>query len=161
VRLLRGRERGLDLREPADRVRPRGAFRGMLELLELALRLGRDRDARARERARDLDRALPARFDRGRDGLAEILRERLRLELDPVPIRATGELAELREALGRLGRNDAERFELTDLLFDLFLERFRGLALLLQRLRLFLEDTGQSGGADPRDVTRARRGAPP
>ncbi len=151
--LLGGREGGLDLREASDVVRPRGTFRRALELTEFLLHFRRHGDAGAGEAARGLHRAFPAGLDRARDGLAEIVRERLGLKLDPIPVGTTGELAQLDQPFRGLGRRDPQGLEERDLLFDFFLQGFCGLPLFLEGLGLLLEDPGEAGGPDAADIT--------
>jgi hypothetical protein len=131
--------------EPADRLGPRVARGRAPEALELGADRVRDRDPDAGEPARDLDRATPTGLDRRGNGRPEIVEERLRLDLDAVPVGPAGELAELLDPLGGLGRRDPELLELADLLLDLLLQRLGRLPPLLERLRLLLQDAGEAG----------------
>jgi hypothetical protein len=100
-------------------------------------------------------------LDRGRDGRRELLEQLARLRLEPFPIGAAGELAQLLLALGDAGGGDPEAGQLRDPLVDVVLERLRGLALLAQRLGLLLEDPRQPGRGERPEAPRTGRRSPP
>lgn len=151
----------VDAREAAERVGPGRVAGRMGELGELAGQRDRQRDPDVAQAAGELLGAPTASFDRRRDGRRELLEERLRLELELVPVGATGELAQLLLAFGDPGRRDPETRELGEPLVDVVLDAFRGLAPLAQRVGLLLEDPGQSGGREGPGAPLTGRRTPP
>ncbi|HTT16209.1 MAG TPA: hypothetical protein VMH49_02460 [Thermoplasmata archaeon] len=133
----------------------------MGELGELADELRRERDAEVAQAAGELLGAAPAALDRGGDGRRELLEERLRLDLELLPLGAARELAELLLALGDAARGDPEACELGEALVDVVLDAFGGLAPLPQRVGLLLKDPRQAGRREGPEAPLTGRRSPP
>ncbi len=86
---------------------------------------------------------MAAGLDGRRDGLAQVLEQRVRLALEQFPVAPARELPQLLLAVRDAERRDPEALERGDPILDLLLRRFRDLALLAQPLGLFLEDPCQ------------------
>ncbi|HXW67265.1 MAG TPA: hypothetical protein VEL82_05275 [Thermoplasmata archaeon] len=68
---------------------------------------------------------------------------------------------QLLEPLGSLERGDRQLLEYLDLVVGLLEQGLAGLATLLERLGLLLEDPGESGRRDAAPSATSRRGPPP
>jgi hypothetical protein len=146
--------------EPTDRGGPRLVGRRPGERLELSGELGRERDPDAREPSERLERALSAVLEVRRDRLREKIKQGLRLDLDRFPVGAPLQFLDRLDLLGDAGRCDAELVETLDLVLDLLERRLGALALLLERLGLFLKDPGEPGGREAPYTAWTRRTTP-